>query len=91
MLTRHKTGGETNPSNYHRWGALILSVLFVAVMLAAYQGSPLPASICSIHDTVDALADLMLMHYVLAFELAAVLLLAALVGAIVLAKGADEG
>ena len=39
---------------------------------------------------MNALADMMLTHYVLPFEIAAVLLLVAMIGAIILAKGEDE-
>ncbi len=41
-------------------------------------------------DEIVILADLMLGKYVVAFEVAAILLLVAVVGAIILAKGADE-
>ena len=41
-------------------------------------------------DTVGDLADMMLNSYILPFEIAAVLLLAALLGAIILAKGDEE-
>ncbi len=40
--------------------------------------------------SMDNLATVLLNHYVLAFEIAAILLLAAMIGAIVLAKGAEE-
>ena len=41
-------------------------------------------------DTVGDLAEMMLNTYILPFEIAAVLLLAALLGAIILAKGDGE-
>jgi NADH-quinone oxidoreductase subunit J len=41
-------------------------------------------------DSVTGLADMMLTKYILPFEVAAVLLLIAMIGALVIAKGAHE-
>ena len=90
MLTQHAAGGETNPSNRHMACAGLLCVLFTGGMICAYLHTPMPASLCSVQDTVKGLADLMLGRFMMVFELAAVLLLAALVGAILMAKGAME-
>ena len=59
-------------------------------MLSVYSLSPLHTANFVVEDTVSALADMMLTQYVLPFEIAAVLLLVAMLGAIILAKGEDE-
>ena len=57
----------------------------LAVLLSPFQEAP-----AELGDSVAGLADLMLTKYVLPFEVAAILLLVAMIGAIILAKGADE-
>ena len=52
--------------------------------------SPFQAAPADLGDTVTGIADLMLTKYVLPFEIVAVLLLIAMIGAIILAKGVDE-
>ena len=90
MLTRHAPGEETSPDNARWFAAPVATALFFAVVSSAIYVTPF-AEVADAPgaSTIEALADLMLGEYVMTFELAATLLLAALVGAIVLAK--EEG
>lgn len=91
MLTRRESMENSNPDNGCRGPSAVLSALFAAVLIFILMATPWSTGINPVADTVSALADLMLGQYVLAFETAAVLLLVAMIGAIILAKGADEG
>ncbi|MBQ3853211.1 MAG: NADH-quinone oxidoreductase subunit J [Anaerovibrio sp.] len=90
MLTKRQDGPPGNPFNHRKITALGLVILFVLVMSTVIVSTPVPSGSYVSADTVDALADMMLNKYILAFEIAATLLLAALVGAIILAKGDGE-
>lgn len=71
-------------------GALVVAGLFALLMAGVTFLSPFSAEPTDLGDTVTGLADLMLTKFVLPFEVAAVLLLIAMIGAILLAKGVDE-
>lgn len=91
MLTHKGDGIPSNPFNGRQIYAAALGVIFVAVMglvVTFLQVPPNPGFVSA--DTVSDLADLMLNTYILPFEIAATLLLAALLGAIILAKGDGE-
>ena len=103
MLTRRDDMAHSNPSRglFRHAAAAAVTGLFLLGMAAVAVLSPFrPAPQSRIFrstlppqsrgDAAPGLADLMLTHYVLPFEVAAVLLLMAMIGAIVLAKGADE-
>ncbi len=91
MLTHKGEGVPSNPFNGRQAFAALLAVIFAAVMglVTVFVQMPPAAGFVSA-DTVGDLADMMLNTYILPFEIAAVLLLAALLGAIVLAKGDGE-
>ena len=90
MLTRHAPGEETSPDNTRWFAAPVTAALFFSVVFSAVYLTPFAeVAQSSAGSTIEAIADLMLGEYVMTFELAATLLLAALVGAIVLAK--EEG
>ena len=90
MLTRHAPGEATSPDNARWFAAPVAAALFFAVVFSAVYVTPFAERLdAPVGTTIEALADLMLGEYVMTFELAATLLLAALVGAIVLAK--EEG
>lgn len=65
-------------------GCVIVSML-VALQKSHFPVSPPPA----VDDGVGQLAELMLGDYVVPFEAAAILLLVAVIGAIIMAKGAE--
>ncbi len=90
MLTKRDDGPPGNPFNNNTILALGGAGLFVLVMIAVVVSTPAPPGGYVSPDTVNELADMMLNKYILPFEIAATLLLAALVGAIILAKGDGE-
>ena len=91
MLTHKGEGIPSNPFNGRELLAAALAVIFAAVMglVLTFVQLP-PAAGFTSADTVGDLAEMMLNTYILPFEIAAVLLLAALLGAIILAKGDGE-
>ena len=91
MLTHMGAGIPSNPFNGRELLAAALAVIFAAVMglVLTFVQLPPDAGFASA-DTVGDLAEMMLNTYILPFEIAAVLLLAALLGAIILAKGDGE-
>lgn len=92
MLTRREDMAHSNPSAgiLAQAGALVVAGLFGLLMAGVAFLSPFLPEPTTFEDTVTGLADLMLTKFILPFEVAAVLLLMAMIGAIVLAKGADE-
>ena len=89
MLTRAPLKGESSLDNDQRWLAGLVGLLLLAVMSYAlidqFDDQELPA------DTVQRtsqVADSIFSTYLVPFEVGAVLLLAALVGAIVIARTA---
>ena len=87
MLTRAPLTGESSLDNDQRWLAGLVGLLLLAVMSYAlidqFDDQELPA------DTVQRtgqVADSIFSTYLVPFEVVSVLLLAALVGAIVLAR-----
>lgn len=92
MLVMDRDANETNLSHDKKkyWGGLI-ALLVTLGLGAAVSSTSWKVSAGSLpEDGVGALAGLLLGDYVVAFEVAAILLLVAVVGAIILAKGAGE-
>jgi NADH-quinone oxidoreductase subunit J len=95
MLVMDVEVGKTNlpsPSIPRRMGGMYLAILLTVTIAAAvwFTNWPLAQAGSKGLNEMNVLADLMLGKYVVAFEVAAILLLVAVVGAIILAKGADE-
>jgi NADH-quinone oxidoreductase subunit J len=100
MLTRAKIGRDPDMTNDHWWVGIITAVLLVGVMgyaLIDYFGDdPLPADrrIATVNAVDGAntgsntatVSDAIFSQYLIPFEVISVLLLAALVGAIVIAR-----
>ena len=93
MLTRARIGRDVDATNDHWWSGVITALLLVGVMAYAlvdyYGGDKLPADreINSIAGSNTAtVSDSIFSTYLLPFEVVSVLLLAALVGAIVIAR-----
>lgn len=90
LLTRDVHKG--NPSNRYQaagvfLGAVLLATLIVAFVNTNWRLSSEPP----LDSTTAALADTLFTNkFVLPFEVASVLLLAAMIGAVVLARGRDE-
>ena len=93
MLTRARIGRDVDATNDHWWSGLITALLLVGVMAYAlvdyYGGDKLPADreINGIAGSNTAtVSDSIFSQYLIPFEVVSVLLLAALVGAIVIAR-----
>jgi NADH-quinone oxidoreductase subunit J len=89
MLTQRSQSPESNPFNAQRLvAAVVAGATFAALLpaLLSVGGSSVPGPNV---DLVAELGKLMLGQWILAFEIASVLLLAALIGAIAIAK--EEG
>jgi len=93
MLTRARIGREVGMTNEHWWVGVLTGVLLLGVMgyaLVDYWGDDkLPAE--RMIDSVDGsntatVSDSIFSTYLIPFEVVSVLLLAALVGAIVIAR-----
>lgn len=94
MITRRTTMERTSmpEKKYILRSSVLAGILFFLLSYIFITAGTLPTlnTAALPDDTVSALAELLLDRYMLAFEIAAVLLLAAMIGAVVLAKGADE-
>lgn len=93
MLITRENMALSNPSRSfrHRLSAGVLTFIFFMILSISIIFTPFDLEIRSFFgNTVFNLADLMLFNYTIAFELVAVLLLVALMGAIFLARGGDE-
>ena len=93
MLTRARIGRDVDATNDHWWSGLITALLLVGVMAYAlvdyYGGDKLPADrqVDSVAGSNTAtVSDSIFAQYLIPFEVVSVLLLAALVGAIVIAR-----
>ncbi|MHB1420942.1 MAG: NADH-quinone oxidoreductase subunit J family protein [Bacillota bacterium] len=90
MLTRRGDMCASNLFNrYWVIGGLVATFLFILVSRLVLN-TVWPAAGQPVKDTVTALADSMVGNFVVPFEVAALLLLAAMVGAILMAKGAKQ-
>ncbi len=87
MLTRAPLTGESSLDNDQRWLAAVVGVLLLGVMSYAlidgFEDRELPAD--TVQRTAEV-ADSVFSTYLVPFEVVSVLLLAALVGAIVIAR-----
>lgn len=93
MLTRRSTHHGTNDTEVNIPTRLVsvISGLFVVVTLGVIATTPWAYSNKGVvEDTPALLAQFILTDYMVIMEVAAVLLLAAMIGAIVLAKGVEE-
>ena len=95
MLTRAPMQGDTNLDNDQRWQAVVVSLFLAGVLGAllvdAFHAKEIKISgaegLRTLHTGQSAtIADLIFKSYVVPFELVSILLLAALVGAVVIAR-----
>jgi NADH:ubiquinone oxidoreductase subunit 6 (subunit J) len=87
MLTQRSQSPESNPFNAQALVASIAAAALFAALLPALlslRGRTAPPGVDV--DLIPAIGELMLSQWILPFEIASVLLLAALIGAIVIAK-----
>ncbi|MCH5585252.1 NADH-quinone oxidoreductase subunit J [Shimazuella sp. AN120528] len=87
MLTKPEEGSPGRSFQYHQWISLATIIsFFVIIMVIIYQ-SPIftPAEKVS-SPSVQQIGSILFKQYAIPFELASILLLVALIGAIVLAR-----
>jgi NADH-quinone oxidoreductase subunit J len=87
MLTRAPMGAETNLDNDQRWPAAVVSVFLLGVLATLLVDAFSDEEIVLKSPTrTEQVADAIFKTYVVPFELVSILLLAALVGAVVIAR-----
>jgi NADH-quinone oxidoreductase subunit J len=87
MLTRAPMRGETNLDNDQRWPAAVVSVFLLGVLATLLIDAFSDHEITLKHPTsTEQVSNLIFRVYVVPFEVVSILLLAALVGAVVIAR-----
>ena len=91
MLTQAGDMTNSNPSNKLAGGAAVVTGGIMALIVGAIMLTPWKIStVAAPEATAPAIAQILLSDFAIAFEAAAVLLLVAMIGAIILAKGGDQ-
>lgn len=92
MLLLSRDVSESNPSLPRgKFLAAVFSGLFAfLLMVSIYSTSWNLAGKAEFKDSIGKIAFMLMGDYVIAFEIAAILLLAAVIGAIILARGEDK-
>ncbi len=91
MLTQRSKMNDTNRDIGQGKGVAIICGLFMALMIVVIATTPWHYSTSMVpQDTPSMIAQLLLSHYMVAFEAASVLLLVGMMGAITLAKGGSR-
>jgi len=89
MLTRAKVGAEDDLNHDNLWPPVMTAIMLVVIMAYAvidFAGSD-EIRVLGVQETrVDEVSDAIFTTYIVAFEAISVLLLAALIGAIVVAR-----
>ncbi len=90
MLTHRSYAPDSNPPNAQHVAAGIVAgltlVLLCSVLASAVFGGTIPATPGAVADVTKMLGQLLMSTFLVPFEIAGVLLLAAMIGAIVIAK-----
>jgi NADH:ubiquinone oxidoreductase subunit 6 (subunit J) len=90
MLTHHSYAPDSNPANSQLPAAAVVALATVATLGAVVSQTTLPVSTTAtpggVADVTRTLGQLLMGPFVLPFEIAGLLLLAAMIGAIVIAK-----
>ncbi|GAC90554.1 NADH dehydrogenase subunit J [Anoxybacillus flavithermus NBRC 109594] len=91
MLTRHQDDGQSTGSPLRKALALLGTVAFGVVMYVGIRTLDFGSEAVGLHDkNTEQIGIAMYSKYVIPFELASVLLLVALIGAVILAKKDDK-
>jgi NADH:ubiquinone oxidoreductase subunit 6 (subunit J) len=90
MLTHHSYDSNSNPTNSQWIGAAVVAGLTVVTLFIVLGQAIFPASTSAtpggVADVTKALGGLLMGNFLLPFEIAGLLLLAAMIGAIVIAR-----
>ncbi len=90
MLTQTKVGPVRLVFHHQAWAAAIAAVVLAVVLALVVTGTAWPHVVdAQLHTATDALGRLVFTDYVLPLEIVSVLLLAAVVGGVFLAKRDD--
>jgi NADH-quinone oxidoreductase subunit J len=89
MLTQTKSGPSRLVFQTQAGWAAVAAIVLAVVISVAVSGTTWPAVSGRLHVASDALAKLLFADYVLPFEVVSVLLLAAVIGGVFLAKRED--
>ena len=88
MFTRNPAGGTAKETMQVKWGVLFLGVLLLVLLPVVYTAPWRVSSVPKdLESTVSPVGALLLTKYLLPFEVASLLLLIALIGAVVIARG----
>lgn len=87
MLTRSPMQGETELDNPHRWSAAVVGLFLAGILITLYVDAFGSQKIHLTEPTrTSAVAHSLFVSYLVPFEVVSILLLAALVGAVVIAR-----
>ncbi len=90
MLTRARIGRELDVNNERRWIAGLVALLLLAVMsfalVDAFEDTHIDAQTALVPQSTELVSDAIFRDYLIPFEAVSFLLLAALIGAIVVAR-----
>ena len=90
VVTQRLVGERLSHTNRNLAGGAIVGAVFVAIVVDAIARSPLPQTRPAMTgDLTRTIGESLLTRYVLAFELLAVLMLAAMLGAVYFARPDD--
>ncbi|SMB93913.1 NADH dehydrogenase subunit J [Desulfonispora thiosulfatigenes DSM 11270] len=92
MLVSRNDGSmkDTNPLGMYKWTSGIISAALFSVISFFIIKTPWDINVGIVTNSMEKFAEVLLSDYVLSFELAAILLLVALVGAIIIAREVKE-
>lgn len=91
MLTQTKDAPSSLVFQTQAVGAAVASVLLAILIVITVGATDWPALEARVHTATDNLAQVLFREYVLAFEVVSVLLLAAVIGGIYVAKREEGG
>lgn len=90
MLTQSKEGPAKLVFHHQAWAAALLAVFLVVILAVVIMSTAWPVAVAGpIAAATDVIARLLFGNYVLAFEVVSIVLLAAVIGGVFLAKRDD--
>ena len=91
-ITGQRDQGLLEQLRSNRWGyvPLLVAAVFVAVILYGYSQIPTTATGTTVDSSIASIGQALFTQYVVPFEIASVLLTAAMIGAIVLTRKRGE-
>ncbi|MBC7341765.1 MAG: NADH-quinone oxidoreductase subunit J [Clostridia bacterium] len=90
MLTRRGDLRNSNPFNKYKLTGMVITAAFFGVLALALVKTPWAYVLSPVTSAVGPVAEAMMTKYVVPFEVAALLLLVGMVGAILMARGVDN-